>query len=247
MLPQNTVELNLLGNVTSQSGFQSGETVVAGIEVGLGEGQGGIVLALPVNPGFGFGSVAGSAAWSMTRETAFRFDIGFDHSGGDVGRPEAYFYSFGAGLPFKAHLSNWLALVSGRVGAMGYSHFTNLNAGGAGFYRGTSQPFSSADLFVWTKQEDGSAQLTFNLPAGLLAQIAPDFAVTLRTGFEAIGGNGGGRYFIPLGADAVFSPSRAWDVGASFSIAGQVGQTGSAASAGYTDFFMGSLWLRLRV
>jgi hypothetical protein len=249
MLPQNTVELNLLGNVTSQSGFSAGETVVAGIEVGLGEGQGGIVLALPAHPGFGFGSVAGSAAWSVGRQAAFRFDIGFDHSGADVGRPEAYFYSAGAGFPFELRLSNWVALVSGRVGAMGYAHFTNVNAGGAGLYRGASQPFSSSDLLIYTKKENGDAQLTFNLPVGLLAQIAPDFAVTLRTGFEAIVvvDNGGAQYFVPIGADAVFSPSRSVDLGASFSIAGQVGQTGSAASAGYTDFFMGSLWLRLRV
>jgi hypothetical protein len=250
MLPQNTLELNLLGNVTTQSGFQAGEAVALGLEVGLGEGQGGIVLALPAAPGFGFGSVFGSAAWALDRQLAFRADLGLDHSGGDIGRPEAWFYSAGAGLPFEVRLSQMFALVSGRVGAMGYAHFTNLDVGGAGLYRGASQPFSSADLLVYTKKEDGDSQVTINLPIGLLAQVAPNFAVTLRTGFETIivaSGAGGAQYFVPLGADAVLSPSRALDVGASFSVAGQVAHSSPAASGGYTDIFMASLWLRLRV
>jgi hypothetical protein len=250
MLPQNTVELNLLGNVTTESGLQAGESVALGVEVGLGEGQGGIVLALPAAPGFGFGSIFGSTAWAVGRKAAFRADLGLDHSGGDIGRAEAWFYSAGAGFPFEVRLGEAFALVSGRVGAMGVAHFVNLDVGGAGFYRGASQPFSSADLLVYTKRENGESQVTVNLPIGLLAQVAPGFAVTLRTGFEAIivaSGPGGAQYFVPLGADAVFSPSRALDIGASFSIAGQVAQSAPAASAGYTDLFMGSLWLRLRV
>jgi hypothetical protein len=250
ILPDNAVEVGLLGNLSYEGSNSTGFAGALGVEFGSGEGQAGIVVALPVNPDFGFGSVIGSLAYGINRETAFRVDVGFDHFSGHNLRPDSNFYYASLGLPEKVRISPWLALVSGRVGALDAAHFVNLNdGGGTGLYRGVgSSPFSSSNLFTITKQEDGPFQLTFNLPVGLLMQVAQSFSVTLRAGYEAFvtADSGSSAHFIPIGVDAVYSPTQAFDLGFSFSLPGQIAAAAGQPAFGYADIRLAVLWLRFR-
>jgi hypothetical protein len=250
ILPTNFLEVSLLGNLSNEGAGTSGAATALGVEVGSGEGQAGLAVALPVNPDFGFGSVAGSLAYSLTRQAAFRIDLGFDHSQGHDGRADTNFYYGAVGLPAKVRLSPWLALVSGRVGAIDFAHFVNLNdGGGSGFYQGAGQnAFSSSNLLTFTKQEDGPTQIGVNLPAGLLIQVADSLALTLRAGYEVIisTSTGDTKHFLPVGLEAVYSPTRDFDLGASFSLPGPIATTVSSSSLGYTDIRLAVLWLRFR-
>ena len=243
-LPEDTVELSLLAASSSDSGTSTGGSAALGVELGVGDGQAGIAVAVPAIPGFGFGSVVGSASYLIDPRLAFRVDLAFDHSQGDVGRPNFNFYALGGGLPAKLKLSPELALITGRVGAMGFAHFANLSVGGVGFYRGASLPFEGADLVVYTKQEDAGSQLMLQLPLGLVYQPARFLAITARAGYQVMivtSGDGVTRHFLPLGLEAVVSAGRSVDVGASFGLAGEVQGGGS-----YADTVMGEVWLRVR-
>jgi hypothetical protein len=252
ILPDNAVEVGLLGNVSYEGSNSSGFAGALGVEIGSGAGQAGLVIALPVNPDFGFGSVVGSLAYGINRQTAFRVDIGFDHVSGHAGRPDTNYYYGSAGLPTKVRISPWLALVSGRVGALDTAHFINLNDGGGnGLYRGAGfSPFSSSNLVTFTSEEDGPGQLALNLPIGLLAQLSQSFSVTLRTGYQLFIDNSSGdvstQHFIPVGLDAVYGPTQAFDLGASFSLPGPIATTGSVSNPGYSDIRLAVLWLRFR-
>lgn len=251
MLPANVVEVDVLGNLSSLPGASAGAAAAVGLELGLGGGEAGLAVALPAAPGFGFGSVYGSAAWSLQRNSAFRIDLGFDHSQGDVGRPNQNFYSAGAGLLFSWRLTRSVALTFGRSRAIDFGRFVNVSLGGTGFYTGATSGFDSADVVVYTKQEDGPTQVSGSTPFGLLWQALPELAATLRFGYEIVistdGGQDGTQHFIPLGIDLVLTPVPDVDVGASLSLAGQIARTGASASGGFTDAPLGALWLRLRL
>lgn len=251
MLPSNVVELDVLGNVSSQAGALAGSAAAVGIELGLGDGEAGFAVALPVAPGLGFGSVYGSAAWSIQKQLAFRVDLGFEHSQGDVGRSDENFYTAGAGLLFSSRLGPAWALTFGQSRAINFARFVNLSLGGTGFYTGATAGFDSTDVVVYTKQEDGPTQISGSAPFGLLWQALPELAATLRFGYEVVvstdGNRNGTQHFIPLGLDLVLTPVPAVDVGASLSLAGKIAQTGASASGAFTDAPMGALWLRLRL
>jgi len=251
MLPANVVEVDLLGNVSSQPGASAGSVAGLGIEIGLGEGEAGLAVALPAAPGFGFGSVYGSGAWSIYKDLAFRVDLGFDHSQGDVGRPNHNFYSGGAGLISSWRLGPSWALTFGRSRAIDVGRFVNVSQGGAGFYSGATSRFDSADLVVYMKEEDGPTQVLVGAPFGLLWQIDRGLAATFRFGYEVVvstdSDRTGTQHFIPLGLDVVVTPIEILDVGATVALAGQIAETGAGASGGFTDAPMGSLWLRLRL
>jgi hypothetical protein len=259
LLPGSTVELQLLGNISSwdTSPFAStfdGESGALGLEIGFGTAQVGVMAALPLQPGFGFGSVLASAAIALTPRTAVRIDLGVDHvNANGVSNFEAVnFYYAGFGLPFEVRLSPYLALVSGRVGAANFAHVNNIGTGGNDFYRGLGfAPFESADLLTLTTQVDGGSQVAVNLPIGLLLQVAQPFSLTFRSGYEGFisSAGGGTAHFIPLGIDAVVSVGAAFDFGASFSFAGEIKSTSAGAgfaNVGYTDIRMATVWLRVR-
>lgn len=249
LLPDNTVELTLAGDLSAQQGLGGGESAALGVELGLGEGQAGLAVAIPAHPGLGFGSVAGSVAYAIARQAALRLDLAFDRSPGNGFRADANFYSAGAGVPFELRMGPWLALVGGRLGAVSFAHFVNFDAGGAGQYFGTSSLYGSSDLVVFVKEEDAGSQLALNLPLGLLVQVAPSVSIVLRSGYEAIittGGGNGARHFIPLGLDATFSPTPMLDFAATVLLPGEIADSGTAFGHGYRDVVLAALVLRLR-
>lgn len=250
MLPANVVELDVLGNLSNQPGASAGAVGALGIELGLGDGEAGLAVALPAAPGFGFGSAYGSMAWSIYKERALRVDLGFDHSQGDVGRPNHNFYSFGVGLISSWRLGPSWALTFGRSRAVDFGRFVNVSLGGTGFYSGATSGFDSADFVVYTKEEDGPAQILVAAPFGLLWQIDRGLAATFRFGYELVASTEGvlegTQHFIPLGLDVVVTPFPTFDAGVTVALAGQIAQTGTSAS-GFTDAPLASLWLRLRL
>ena len=54
-------------------------------------------------------------------------------------------------------------------------------------------------------------------------------------------------HFIPLGLEAVVSPTSVLDIGARFFLDGYVGQSGGSAGFNYFDFRALMLWFRVRV
>lgn len=260
-LPAGAVEVDLLGNFSrwsAQSSSASGESAAAGIEWGFAGGaQLGLTVALPIQPGFTFGTLAGSALFAVTSATAIRLDAGYDRislSGNpaDVRTFSQDFLFAGLGVPFKVRLSRDLSLVSGETGAFKVGHFTNVGQDGAALYLGASfTPISPADLVTISKplSDSNGTIITVNAPVGLLFQAADALAVTLRTGYLAQIFTGGGDtstlQFAPLHADAVISPAPSMDVGLTFGVAGQVTGERLLAPTGFFDVFDASLWLRL--
>jgi hypothetical protein len=251
VLPAGMNEFGVQGDVTilstgnvSPSGFAGS----AGFEMGFGKAQVGLALGLPVVPGFNFGSIYGSAAAMLERQVAIRVDAGYDRDVVGVGVRTAAsgIISFGLGIPLEMRLGKNVSFVSGRVGAMNFTPFLNFGQNGGTIYLGRAMPFASADLFSITHNLDASSVISVNLPAGLLVQVSDPLAVVFRSGYQALiaSDGSGSEHYIPLGIDAVLSPSRAVDLGASFLLPGYVG--GAATGLGYADWKVISFWARLR-
>lgn len=260
-LPGGAVEVDLLGDFSrwsAQSSSATGESGAVGIEWGFGGGgQFGLTVALPLQPGFGFGTVAASAAFAVTDSVAIRLDAGYDRlsltgNTGEVGNFTQDFLFGALGAPFKVRLDRGVALVSGDVGAFKAGHFTNVGQNGAALYLGASfTPVSPAGLVTISKplSDSSGTIITVNAPIGLLFQPAEAFAVTVRTAYLAEIFTGSGdtstSQFVPLHADMVISPAPSLDVGLTFGVAGQVKGDPILAPTGFFDVFDAALWLRL--
>ena len=235
----------------------SGESGAASVAFGLSSGlQLGATVALPLNPGFGFGTVAGTALFALGRDNALRVDAGFERLGANGGSGfqsagDSYFGGIGAPLRFK--LAGNLALVSGHTSGFQFAHYTNLGANGTGLYAGASTFGLDAGDLLTVAHSTGDANASDNttvnltLPVGLMVQVAEPFAITFWTGYHLLWNSDGATshtaHFIPIGVDATWSPTAAFDVGASFNLPGRVG---GDLSGGYSDIRDVAVWIRLR-
>jgi hypothetical protein len=171
----------------------AGETLALGADFGAtDQAQLGFGLALPINPGAGFGSLFASAAFALDKRTAVRIDAGYERIGPNGDNTASFShtnrYFAGLGAPLKVPLGPTLAFVSGRTGAVHFGHFNNIGDKGTGVYSGASGLTEAASDFVVvsTGNNNSSTNLGFNLPAGLLLQADPRFAVTLQAGYSAV-------------------------------------------------------------
>jgi hypothetical protein len=268
-LPRGAVELTLSGNYSNWGGSTlgvtgslSGGTLALGADFGTTDQvQLGVAAAFPIEPGAGFGSVLGSAAFAVERNVAVRLDAGFERIGingntGSITNDHTNRFFGGVGAAFKAPISPTLAFVSGQTGAVRFGQFTNVGTSGTGLYLGASGlSESSSDLLVVsTGDNNSSTSVGINLPIGLLLQPDPRFAVTLLTGYSAVitvpsGGSTQALHYVPLGIEAVLSPAPALDLGVRFFLDGLVTQTGgsSAGNPGYFDLRALLFWFRVHV
>src|SRR5216684_8440396 len=155
----------------------AGETLALGADFGAtDQAQLGLGVALPINPGAGFGSLFASAAFALDKRTAVRVAAGYERIGfnGDntSGFNHTNRYFAGLGVRLKVPLGPTLAFVTGRTGAVHFGHFNNIGDKGTGTYVGASgQTEAASDFVVFsTGNNNSSTNLGFNLPAGLLLQ-----------------------------------------------------------------------------
>ncbi len=216
----------------------SGETLALGADFGAtDQAQLGLGVALPINPGAGFGSLFASAAFALDKGTAVRADAGFENIGlnGDN--------SSGV-TRLKVPLGSTLAFVTGRTGAVQFGHFNNIGDKGTGLYGGASGLTEAASDFVVfsTGNNNSSTNLGFNLPAGLLLQPDSRFAVTLQAGYSAviifpqcpagiITCKTQSLHFIPVGIEAIVSRCRRWTSAAASSSTDTSPRRAAAAAA----------------
>jgi hypothetical protein len=264
-LPRGAIDVTLHGTYTNWDGgllglssALTGETLALGLDFGATDQvQLGLGVALPINPGAGFGSVLGTAAFAANPVLAIRVDAGYESIGangdstGGLSHTNRYFA--GLGSPLKAPISPTLAFVSGRNGTVQFGHFNNIGQNGTGLYSGsTAFTAAGSDIFVLsTGNNDSGSILGINLPFGLLLQPDPVFALTLLAGYSArismpSSGSSQTLHFLPVGLEAVVTPAAALDIGLRFSIDGYVAQSGgsSAGAPGYFDLRALMLWLR---
>ena len=233
----------------------AGETLALGADFGAtDQAQFGLGVALPINPGAGFGSLFASAAFALDKRTAVRIDAGYERIGPNGDNTASFShtnrYFAGLGAPLKVPLGPTLAFVSGRTGAVHFGHFNNIGDKGTGIYFGASGLTDAASDFfvVSTGNNNSGTNLGFNLPVGLLLQAGPRFAVTLQAGYSAVISfpqcpaiqgtpcTTQTLHFIPVGIEAVVSPAPQMDIGGRFFLDGYVAQTGGSSS-GATGFF----------
>src|SRR5690242_7212272 len=86
MVPAGRVEITVHGTYTNWTGLGTtsleGETLAMGADFGVTDRvQLGLAVALPINPGAGFGTVLGSAALGVSKTSALRLDVGFESFG----------------------------------------------------------------------------------------------------------------------------------------------------------------------
>jgi hypothetical protein len=275
-LARGAIDLTLHGTYTNWGtgatvfgapGSLTGETLALGADFGVNDqAQLGLGVALPINPGAGFGSLFASAAFALDKRTAVRVDAGYESVGlnGDSasGSNHASRYFAGLGAPLKVPLGPTLAFVTGRTGAVHFGHFNNIGpvrTNGTGFYVGASLLTEAASDFVVfsTGGDNSGSNLGFNLPAGLLLQPGPRFAVTLQAGYSAAISfpqcpaisttcKTQALHFIPVGLEAVVSPVPQMDIGGRFFLDGYVAQTGGSSSGAPSFFDLRALmfWFR---
>jgi hypothetical protein len=255
------------GNGSAAGGGPSsltGETLALGADFGAtDQAQLGLGVALPINPGAGFGSLFASVALALDKRSAVRVDAGYENVGlnGDnttgFGHTNRYFA--GVGAPLKVPLGPTLAFVTGRTGAVHFGHFNNIGDRGTGLYGGASGLTEAASDFVVVSagNNNSSTNLGFNLPAGLLLQPGPRFAVTLQVGYSALISfpqcpvsittcTTRSLHFIPVGIEAVVSPVPQMDIGGRFFLDGYIAQTGGSSSGAPSFFDLRALmfWFR---
>lgn len=251
----------------------SGETLALAIDYGsTDQAQVGLGLAFPINPGAGFGSVVLNGMFSTGPLAALRVDVGYERIGlnGDPppGSNHVNRYFGGLGARIRIPISPTVAFVTGRTGAahlgtstalgnMTMGHFNNIGDSGFGFYFGsTFLTEASSDFFVLSAGDNSSGTyIGFNLPAGLLLQPDPHFALTLQAGYsvaiEVSSRRGSAQllYFFPVGMEAVVTPTPRLDIGARFFIEGYVGESGlgGGSAPGYFDLRALMLWFRIHI
>ncbi len=268
--PRGAVELTAHGTYTNWdarafvgpgTGSLTGETLALGADFGATDlVELGLATALPINPGAAFGSILGSAAFAVDKAIALRVDAGFENFGvnGDNtgGSSHISRYFAGLGARIKVPISPNIAFVTGRTGAIHFGHFNNVGFSGVGLYNGASRlTEASSDVLVLSGGGDNSGtNIGINLPAGLLLQPDPHVAFTLQAGYSAVieipsSGSSAAAHFIPLGLEAVVTPTPPLDIGARFFLDGYVATTGSNVSNGprYFDLRALMFWLRFRV
>jgi len=268
-LPRGAVDLTVHGTYTNWStgsaaggapSSLAGETLALGADFGATDQvQLGLAAALPINPGAGFGSILASSAFAVDRRFALRVDAGFENFGlngdntGNISHTNRYFAGVGARI--KVPISSTLAFVTGRTGAVHFGQFNNIGDSGTGFYAGASfLTEASSDFLVFSSGNNNSnTNIGINLPAGLLLQPDPHFAVTLQAGYAAVieipsSGTSAAFHFIPVGLEAVLTPIPPLDIGARFFLDGYVAQSGGNGSVniGYFDLRALMLWIRFR-
>jgi hypothetical protein len=190
------------------------------------------------------------------KEAALRIDAGFENFGfnGDtagLGNTHVSRFFGGVGARIQAPLSPTIAFVMGRTGAVHFGHFNNLGDQGTGLYAGASfLPDASSDFLVLSGGSDQSGtNIGLNLPFGLLVQADPHFALTLLAGYSAViavpsSGSAEALHFVPIGVEAVVTPTGPVDVGLRFFFDGYVGTTGGIGSGqGYFDTRALMLWI----
>jgi hypothetical protein len=226
----------------------NGETLALGADFGAtDEAQLGLGVALPINPGAGFGSLFASAAFALDERTAVRVDAGYESIGlngnNTAGSSHTNRYFAGLGAVIKVPLGPAVAFVTGRTGAVHFGHFNNIGDMGTGTYSGASYLTEAASDFfvVSTGNNNSGTNLGFNLPLGLLLQAGPRFAVTLQAGYSAVINypecpasnvticTTQALHFIPVGLEAVVSPVPQMDIGGRFFLDGYVTQTGGSS------------------
>jgi hypothetical protein len=266
VLPRGAVDVTLEGTYTNWSSSLpgatavDGETLAFGFDFGVADrAQLGLAMALPINPGAGFGSVLGSAAFGAERSVAVRLDAGYEQIGfnGNLSSHTNRFFG-GLGVPLKVPITPTVAFVSGRTGAVEFGHFNNIGSAGTGVYQGASAlTDASADVFVISSGDNStSTNFGINLPAGLLLQPDPHLAVTLLAGYSLAiiapnvsGAQTSALHFLPFGVEAVVTPVPRLDFGARFRVDGYVGQTGGnlGLEVGYFDLRELMFWTRVRL
>jgi len=123
-----------------------------------------------------------------------------------------------------------------------------------GLYAGVSRLSELAcDLFVFNTADNNSgSSIGINLPAGLLVQADSHFALTLQTGYSvAIGfpsrGSAAALHFIPIGIEALVTPTSALDIGARLSFDGYVAESGASGTGPrFFDLRAVMFWVRIR-
>jgi hypothetical protein len=264
-LPRGAVEVTLHGTYTNWasgvlgSNSYAGETLALGLDFGATDQvQLGLGVALPINPGAGFGSVLGTAALAANQVLAVRVDAGYESIGanGDNTAGTSHFsrYFAGLGAPLKVPISPTLAFVSGHVGTIHFGHFNNIGRNGTGFYFGSTVfTETGSDVFVFSAgDKDSGSYVGINLPFGLLLQPDPVIALTLLAGYSATisipsSGSSETLHFLPVGLEAVVTAAPALDIGLRFSIDGYVAHSGGGGGVepGYFDMRALMFWLRL--
>lgn len=265
-LPRGAFDLTLEGTYTNWSvgtlvgarASLAGETLALGADFGVGDGaQFGLAAAFPIEPGAGFGSILGSAAFAVSKVAAIRVDAGFENFGfngnttGLQGSAHANRFFGGLGARIQAPLSPTVAFVFGRrTGAIHFGHFGNLGDQGTGLYTGASfLTETSSDLLVLSDgSENTGTHIGVNLPLGLLVQPDPHFALTLLAGYSAVivtnSGNTESLHFVPVGLEAVVTPAAPVDIGLRFMLDGHVADTGAGGGGpGYFDLRALMLWI----
>src|SRR5258705_1329780 len=238
-----SVDLTLHGGYTSSasaagSSSFDGETVALGVDFGVTDQvQFGVAGALPIHPGAAFGSVLGTALYSPDPAYAIRIDAGFERIGlngdkssfppGALVPDHSNRYLGGVGAEIKLPITPAIAFVTGRNGAVQFGHYSNIGDNGLGYYTGASRSTElSSDFLVINAGDGGNTILGVNLPAGLMLQPDPHFALTLQAGYSvAINMGGSATHYIPIGLEAMVTPTPRLDIGTRFAIDGQIGIT----------------------
>ena len=183
-----------------------------------------------------------------------RIDAGFENVGlnGDTppGNTHTSRFFGGLGARIKAPITPTVAFVVGRrAGAVHFGHFNNVGDQGIGLYLGASTlAETSSDFLVVSGGNNGSStNLGVNVPLGLLLQPDPRFALTLLAGYSASialhDSTADAVHFVPLGVEAVVTPSAPVDIGLRFAFDGYVAESGPGQGPGYFDLRSLMLWV----
>jgi hypothetical protein len=267
-LPVGTVEATLLGNYTNWAAHVatndavSGESAALGLDVGVADRvQAGLAIALPINPGASFGSVLLSGSFAATPNLGLRLDVGAERLGANnapafVTSSHTARVLTGLGFYGAVPLAQGVEFVWGRSGATRLARFLNLDAGGGtGFYYGgTIFSAAASDTFVFsTGDNDSGVFLDLNVPLGLKLRPDPHLSFTLQAGYSATvvfptRGSGSALHYVPVGLEAVVSPTTFLDIGANLTFDGYVATSGGDGGngPGYFDMRTVLFWVKLR-
>jgi hypothetical protein len=271
LLRKDAVELTVLGNYTDWAApgtgnpnGMSGASVALGFDAGVGDrSQFGVALGLPLYPGASFGSLVVGGLFGLGPGVAGRVDAGVERLGVNYSLTDGDHHpSFfvGTGPYFRARISPDVEFVWGRSGVARTFRFTNVDPGGGvgGYYLGGTGPGEvaiGADTLLASTSEAGYA-VDLNIPLGIALRLGPRLSLTIEGGYSVMlfepyqrNASGVAYQYVPLGAEAVFSPQKGVDLGVNLLLEGFVAASGADAPSnppGWLDRRTMLLWVRFR-
>ena len=232
VLPDGMVQADTAIAISNYSS-QTGANMNLGLDVGIHpKVQAGVMLSLPLSPDGGFGMMVANAQYGVAKWANLRFDVGASRVTGEIpamGNTTAIQdttgFVWGVGVPMKWHLTDRVALTTGRTGASAFGVASKVN----GFLLSSDDivTMQSGSFTLMNGSTASATVWTIGMPVGVIVQPHDRIGLGFRTGVRVMRGDVPSDTAIPMAFDLLTHVARPLDLGVTYELPGWTSDYGA--------------------